>query len=55
MRCIELGLSIEDLDRLTVGMVLDIFNEREKDANGYTREATQADFDAFAMNAGNKR
>ena len=51
MRCVEIGLSIEDLDLLTIGMVLDIFNEKEKDANGYTRPAGQADFDAFAMNA----
>lgn len=51
MRCVELGLSIEDLDLLTIGMVLDMFNEREKDANGYTRQAEQSDFDAFAINA----
>lgn len=49
MRCVELGLSIEDLDLLTIGMVLDMFEEKAKDANGYTRQATQADFDAFAM------
>lgn len=48
MRCIQAGINIGDLDRLTVGMVFDIFNERAKDANGFTREATQEDFDAFA-------
>lgn len=48
MRCVELGLSIGDLEYLTIGMVFDMFNERAKDANGFTREASQADFDAFA-------
>lgn len=42
-----MGLSVGDLDKLTVGFVLDMFTELDYDENGYYRNATQADFDAF--------
>ena len=53
LRCVEVGISIRDLDLLTIGMVLDIFVEKwndniEENRNtGFVRMAQQADFDTF--------
>ena len=53
LRCVEVGISIRDLDLLTIGMVLDIWTEKANDsikykaAGGTVREATQKDFDVF--------
>lgn len=46
LRCIQLGISIRDLDLLTIGMVNDMFTEsRNDDYDGYTEVATQTDYD----------
>lgn len=47
LRCVELGLSMEDLNVLTYGMVLDMFSERSNDNYDYPVRATQRDFDTF--------
>lgn len=47
LRAMQAGLSIRDLDLLTVGMVMDIFTERINDDYKYPLKATQADFDRF--------
>lgn len=47
LRCTELGLSMADLDELDMGMVLDMFTEKQNDSVNYARVATQADFDKF--------
>ena len=47
LRCVQLGLSISDLDLLTVGMVLDMLTEQKNDEYKYPRLASQADFDKF--------
>lgn len=49
LRCTEVGLSMTDLDHLTVGMVIDLFTERLNDQEepNTTRKATQKDFDKF--------
>lgn len=47
LRCIELGLSMMDLDELTIGMVNEIFNEKMNDSYKYKELATQEDFDKF--------
>lgn len=47
LRCVQLGLSLPDLDLLTIGMVDDMFTERENDDLKYAYKATQADFDKF--------
>ena len=52
LRCLEVGLSISDLDLLTIGMVLDIWTEKGNDSVKYkavdnVRVATQKDFDLF--------
>ena len=45
---VQLGLSIRDLDLLTIGLVNDMFIEsRNDDYNGYSEVAGQADYDAF--------
>ena len=47
LRCVQLGLSMGDLDFLTIGLVNDMFTEREDDDFKYDSLATQEDFDAF--------
>ena len=52
LRCLEVGLSLSDLDLLTIGMVLDIWTEKGNDGEKYKtqaeiREANQHDFDVF--------
>lgn len=47
LRCMEIGISVSDLDLLTVGLVLDIWTEKTNDGVKYARVATQEDFDKF--------
>ena len=47
LRCIQLGLSIRDLDLLTIGMVNDMYAESRNDDYKYREVATQEDFDKF--------
>ena len=48
LRCVQLGLSISELELLTIGMVNDMFAESRNDEyNGYHELATQTDFDVF--------
>lgn len=47
LRCLEIGLSIRDLDYLTIGMVMDIWTEKGNDFVKYDSIATQEDFDKF--------
>lgn len=46
--CIAVGIGLRDLEMLTIGMVVDIFRERNRDAEERSAiAATQSDFDAF--------
>ena len=45
LRCLQCGLSVRDLDLLTIGMVNDIFVEMRNDDYDYPVMATQADID----------
>lgn len=47
LRYVQLGLSIRDLDLLTIGMVNDMFAESRNDDYKYATLATQEDFDKF--------
>ena len=47
LRCVELGVSIHDLDLLTIGLVPDMWTERANDGVKYRQLATQEDFDKF--------
>lgn len=49
LRAAQLGISVSDLDLLTIGMLNDMYAERINDEEGeYARVATQEDFDNFA-------
>ena len=44
LRCVQLGISIRDLDLLTIGMVNDMYAESSNDEyKGYAQIATQKD------------
>lgn len=47
LRCTEVGLSMADLDELTVGMVNDMFVEKSNDNYDWKEIASQEDFDKF--------
>lgn len=48
LRAAEVGISIADLDLLTIGMLNDIFVEKFNDSEGeYEDVATQEDIDTF--------
>jgi hypothetical protein len=42
-----MGISIRDLDLLTIGMVNDMYTESANDNYDYKELATQEDFDRF--------
>lgn len=47
LRCVQIGLSLYDLDLLTIGMVNDMFTERENDEYDYPIKADQNAMDLF--------
>lgn len=47
LRCMEIGISIVDLDFLTIGLVIDMWTEKANDGVKYKRLASQEDFDKF--------
>jgi hypothetical protein len=47
LRCVQLGISIHDLDLLTIGMVNDMYTESRNDDYNYREVATQSDYDNF--------
>ena len=47
LRCVQLGISIRDLDLLSIGMVNDMYAGNSNDQFKYKEIATQADFDNF--------
>ncbi len=47
LRCIQLGISIRDLDLLTIGMVNDMYAESRNDDCKYATVATQEDMDKW--------
>ena len=48
LRAAQLGISIADMDLLTIGMITDMCIEAANDHDGsYARVATQEDFDNF--------
>ena len=48
LRCKQLGLSMTELDMLTIGLINDMFTERENDDyDGWNEMTSQSDFDAF--------
>ena len=47
LRCVQLGISIADLDLLTIGLVNDMFTERQNVDYPYKVLASQHDMVAF--------
>lgn len=47
LRCTEIGVPIRDLELLSVGMVMEMFAEKQNDGFKYPYLATQEDFDKF--------
>ena len=47
LRCLQAGLSLADLDEITLGMVFDIITEQRNDSHEYDELATQEDIDNF--------
>ena len=48
LRCVQIGLSLSERELRTIGVVNDMFTERENDDfDGWHEVAGQADFDAF--------
>ena len=47
LRCAQCGISISDLDLLSIGMINDMFIEMKNDEYDYQKIATQADIDAL--------
>lgn len=47
LRCVQLGLSIQELDLLTIGMVEEMMIENHNDSYPYKQLASQSDMDKF--------
>ncbi len=47
LRCVQLGLSMADLELLSIGLVNDMYTESRNDEWGYREVAMQEDFDRF--------
>lgn len=47
LRCTEVGLSMDDLDEISIGMVNDMFVEKSNDNYDWKELASQEDFDKF--------
>ena len=47
LRCLQIGLSLSDLDLLTIGMVNDMYCESRNDEYKYSEIATQKDYELF--------
>ncbi len=47
LRCVQCGISISDLELLSIGIVNDMFIELKNDDYDYPRMATQSDIDAL--------
>ena len=47
LRCAQCGISISDLDLLSIGMINDMFIEMKNDEYNDPKIATQADIDAL--------
>lgn len=47
LRCVEIGISLSDLDEIETGTVLDMYIEKSNDNEEYPDIATQDDFDRF--------
>ena len=47
LRCVQLGLSMADLEMLSIGLINDMYCESRNDEYRYAILGTQADMDLF--------
>lgn len=47
LRCVQLGLSMADLEMLSIGLINDMYSESRNVDYKYAELATQEDFDRF--------
>ncbi len=47
LRCVQLGIHISELDLLTIGTVLDMYTELQRDDEPHNQLASQDDMDRF--------
>ena len=47
LRCVQLGLSMADLEMLSIGLINDMYSESRNDECKYAVLASQEDFDVF--------
>lgn len=47
LRCVQLGLSIRDLELLSIGIINDMYAESRNDECKFAQVATQEDMDKF--------
>lgn len=47
LRAVKLGVSVRDMDLLTIGLILDMYTESMNDGEKYPDMAAQSDFDRF--------
>lgn len=47
LRCVQIGLSISELELLTIGTVNDMYAEMSNDDYDYAQTASQEDMDRF--------
>lgn len=47
LRCFQMGITVADLEVLSIGMVFDMFTESDNDSFDYKPVANQDDFDKF--------
>lgn len=47
LRCLQVGLKLDDLDKLEIGLVNDMFVEMANDHAEWDYKATQEDMNAF--------
>lgn len=45
LRCKQIGFSLDEIDELSMGQILDVFTESGNDNYKYAKMATQDDYD----------
>jgi hypothetical protein len=50
LRCKELGFTVDELEQVEFGLVLDMLTEKGNDEYDYPYKASQKDFDKFSRN-----
>lgn len=47
LRCVQLGISMADMELLSIGLINDMYSESRNDECKYAELATQEDMDRF--------